>query len=349
MEKDPELRKKAVAYVRISSIKQIDNESPETQKEKIQQYADANDIEIIKDGWFFDEAKSGKNADRQELQNLLKFAFQYKGQIDYVIVYKMNRASRDLDSYITQVRVALQSRGISVRSATEPVDETNMGRFMEGLFVLLGQLDNDGKRETTIDNMKALADQGYWQHPPIVGYDITKIPNDRGKLRPSMKPNSMAPKVAKVLERFSLGDISKAELTRYAAHIGLRSRYSTKMSEDSINRLLHAPEYAGYVHDKFTDYELVGGKHPAIISRDIFEHNQALLNAKTRAGEVHVIRNKEYPLKGTLLCLSCEKPLYASAPKTGSGGRSPRYQRSRSEGKSKTNSIRKRPGPPNLF
>ena len=51
--------KKAVAYVRISSAKQIDNESPETQKETIRKYAESNNLEII--AWFEDIARSGKN------------------------------------------------------------------------------------------------------------------------------------------------------------------------------------------------------------------------------------------------------------------------------------------------
>ena len=332
-------RKKAVAYVRISSLRQIDNESPETQKDKIQQYADAQNIDILTNGWFFDEAKSGKNADRQELQNLLRFALQHKGQIDYVIVYRMNRASRDLDSYVSQVRLVLQARGITVRSATEPVDETKMGRFMENLFVLLGQLDNDGKAETTIDNMTALALQGYWQHPPVLGYDSQKIPNERGKPRPSMKPNQMAVKVKDVLERFSVGNITKAEITRYAAGIGLRSINGKIIGEDSMNRLLNSPEHAGFVHDKFTGYELVKGQHEGIISNATYQRNQELMKTSLKKGEIHLKKNDKYPLKGTALCMHCRNPLYASAPTTGSGGKSPRYHCARNSCKGKAASM----------
>src|SRR3990167_8442944 len=104
-----EARKKVVAYLRISSVKQIDNESPDTQRESIQKYADSQGFEIIE--WFFDEAKSGKNADREELNNLIDFALKYRGKIEHVLVYKMNRMSRDIDSYITQVKVILKARG----------------------------------------------------------------------------------------------------------------------------------------------------------------------------------------------------------------------------------------------
>src|SRR3990167_2880437 len=215
-----EAKKRAVAYIRISSDRQNDNESPATQRDSIQKYADSNNIEIIE--WFEDIAKSGKNADRDGLQELLKFCLARKVKLDYWIVYNMKRASRDIDTYSSEVRLELRAKGITVRSATEPaVDNTKEGRFMENLLVLLGQLDNEGKAEVTIDNMRSLATQGYWQHPPLHGYDACKIPNDLGKPRPSMQPNAMADKVSQVLERFSVGDISKAELTRYASEIGL--------------------------------------------------------------------------------------------------------------------------------
>lgn len=337
-----ETRKKAVAYIRISSTRQIDNESPETQRAIITKYAEDKDIEIIE--WFEDIAKSGKNADREELLNLLAFAKKFRGKIDYLIVYNMRRASRDLDSYVQQIRLVLKTMGITVRSATESVvDDTKIGRFMENFLVLLGQLDNEGKAEVTVDNMKALAEQGYWQHPPMIGYETHKILNERGKPRPTLKPNGMAEKVKKVLERFSVGDTTKAELSRYASDIGLRSRYGKILSEDSINRMIKHPIYAGYISDKFTNYELVDGKHLSLISVDTFERNQSLLYGKnSRKNETHLKQNREYPLKGLLLCHNCNNKLYASAPTTGNGKRSPRYHCARATCKGLVKSIKAR-------
>ena len=91
--------KRALAYVRISSQRQTNGESPETQQQAIHTYADHNDIEIAKT--FYDEAKSGKNTDRPALKELIQYASNHRGDIDYVIVYKMNRASRGITSYVT--------------------------------------------------------------------------------------------------------------------------------------------------------------------------------------------------------------------------------------------------------
>ena len=335
----PQTRKRALAYIRISSARQVNGESPETQRSSIERYAESNNIEIA--DWFYDEAKSGKNADRAELQNLLKQALKQRGKIDHVIVYKMNRASRDIDSYITGFRMKLASSGITVRSATEQFDDSPMGHFMEIFHVMVGQMDNENKRDFTVDNMTSLAFQGYWQHPPLLGYSVAKVLNDVGKSRPTLKQNNIAPLVKQVLERFSQGDISKAELTRYAAEVGLYSRYGKKLSQDSINRLIKTPTYAGYVADNFTKYELVEGKHPPIISKDVFKVNQTLLyGANTKKGEIRQQNHPDYPLKGIIRCPNCKNALYASAPKTGAGGKSPRYHCSRVTCKGKVRSVK---------
>lgn len=320
----------AVAYVRISSLRQINNESPATQREAIQRYADQHGIII--DKWFEDIARSGKNADRSGLQALVKYCAANRNKLRHWLVYNMKRASRDIDSYSLEVRVTLKALGVTIRSATEPaVDDTKEGRFMENLLVLLGQLDNEGKSEVTLDNMRSLALQGYWQHPAPLGYAICKIPNDLGKPRPSLTPSDMSSKVKQVLERYSEGNISKADVTRYAAMIGLRSRYGKKVGEDSMNRILKNAVYAGYVSDKFTDYELVEGKHQPIISRLTFERIQSLLYSKnSRKNERHSRHNVDYPLRGLICCINCNKPMYASAPRTGSGTYSKRYHCARS-------------------
>jgi site-specific DNA recombinase len=321
---DQNRRKTAIAYVRVSSDKQKNNESPATQRKKIAEYAEANDIEIIE--WFEDIAQSAKTANRKELKKLIHFALIHREKIDHLIVYKMSRASRDAPTFFADIVSKLRSKGITIRSATETFDDSPGGKFMQLLHVGMAEFDNGIKSEYTKDVMQSLALQGYYQHPPVVGYDVCKIKNHEGKYRPSLKHSFMAPKVKAVLERFSVGDISKAELTRYAEEVGLRSRNDKLLGKDSINRLLLNITYAGYIKDCHTNFEEKEGKHPEIISKAIYDKNQALLNGKhSRIDEVHLKKNEDYVLKGTLLCSGCNRYQYASAPRTGNGGHSPRY------------------------
>ena len=141
---NPHKPRRAVAYIRISSQRQVNGESPETQLQAIAEYAKRNNIEILET--FYDEAKSGKNTDRPALNDLIAYATKRRDDIDHVLVYKMNRASRDITSYVTGFLLPLKRLGISIRSATEPTDDSVYGQFMEMFNVLVGQMDNETKR-----------------------------------------------------------------------------------------------------------------------------------------------------------------------------------------------------------
>ena len=240
-----------------------------------------------------------------------------KGSIDYVLVYKMNRASRDLDSYVIGMRSVLASRGIEVRSVTEPFDSSPMGRFMENLYVMVGQLDNENKRDTVVDNMRRLAQQGYWQHKAIRGYRMVKVSNSEGQPRPSMQPNEEAEKITDLLMRFNQGDITEAALIRYAASKGIKNRKGKHLSQETLHKMLIRPEYAGYVHDWFTDYELVDGKHEGLITKDAYWRNQHIIKSKNKEyliGIKHSVNSEIYPLRRFILCVNCNLPMTGSAP-----------------------------------
>ncbi len=315
MKKSNITTKKALGYMRISDKKQIKGESKANQKEAIKKYAEANGIEIVR--WFYDEAKSGKNAERDELQNLLKTAVKMKGSIDYVIVYKMNRASRDLESYFSGIRTILYSKGIQIRSATEHFDDTPSGHFMEAMHVLVGQLDNENKREAVVDNMTRLAKQGYWQHKPLRGYDRYTIKNGEGKPRPSMIANKEAENVADILLRFNRGDLNVAEMVRYATTNDFLNQFGQPLTQQYMTNMLMCPEYAGYVHDKFTDYQLVKGRHVGIIKAEIYWQNQEILKRKNKAylqGLKHHEINILVPLRKFMMCVRCGKSMTSSNP-----------------------------------
>lgn len=331
---------RAVAYVRVSSDRQKDNVSKENQKERIISKFEADGIEIVE--WFTDDGLSAKNAERKELKQMIAFATSPGNQIDYVLVYSLSRLSRDMGTFMQSIKVILKKHNVGIKSVLEHTDDSPVGNFLENLFIGVAQLDNEMKMQYTKDNMRALASQGYWQNAPPLGYDTTKIPNEYGQLRPSIKPNDFAPLVRKVLERFSQGDVTKAALARYAKEIGLKSRTGKALTETSIRLLLMSAVHAGYVSGSLTDNELVEGKHEPIISIQTYQLNQALLsdNKNLRFGELHKRRNESYPLRGVLLCSNCMNPMYASAPRTGNGGSSPRYHCARSTCKGKSPSVK---------
>jgi DNA invertase Pin-like site-specific DNA recombinase len=53
------------------------------------------------------------------------------------------------------LRSHLRSLGISLRSATEPIDDTSTGKLMEGVPAAFAQFDNDVRSDRTRAGMRA--------------------------------------------------------------------------------------------------------------------------------------------------------------------------------------------------
>lgn len=124
-----ENKMKAVIYARYSSDNQRE-ESIEGQLRECMAFAERKGYTVIKS--YADRAISGKRADnRPEFQRMI--ADSAKGEFDVVIVWKIDRFSRDkYDSVIYKSK--LNKNGVSVISATEPIDDSPEGKLMESIF-----------------------------------------------------------------------------------------------------------------------------------------------------------------------------------------------------------------------
>ncbi len=326
----------AVAYYRVSDEEQIDGQSLTTQREKIQKYADEHGLVIV--AWFGDEGVSGKTVSRRtSVTDMLKFCIARKGKVDelgYALFYNMKRASREAISYYSQIESVFQGLGIAVRSATEYIDDTATGRFIKGVLVLNGQLDNEIKATTTTDNMEGVAKMGWWQQGFLVGYDLVRIRIAPKKKRLTLKRGKDWEKVAELFRTFADGGLTQADIVRMAKEAGIKNYKGKYMDDNAVYRMLTQPAYAGYICNKHTNFEMYEGKHfkEAIIDLETFEQVQRVISSQSRKrlGKIPKISNELYPLRRFLLCYNCQKPYYGSAPKTGGGkSHSPRYHCSR--------------------
>ena len=121
---------RAVIYCRVSTKDQVQNLSLPTQQKVCAEFC-------LRQGWevdrvFVEEGESAKTANRTELKNLLAYCREHKGRIQCVVVYSVNRFAREKhDHYL--LRAQLQRLGVTLRSATEPIDDSSTGKLMEGI------------------------------------------------------------------------------------------------------------------------------------------------------------------------------------------------------------------------
>ena len=80
--------------------------------------------------------------DADDCRNLLTYCRLNKGRVHFVVVFNLTRFARDKSDHFA-LRSHLQSLGISLRSATKPIDDTSTGKLMEGVLAAFAQFDND--------------------------------------------------------------------------------------------------------------------------------------------------------------------------------------------------------------
>ena len=78
-----------------------------------------------------------------------------------MVVFNLTRFAREKYDHFA-LRSHLKSLGISLRSATEPIDDTSTGKLMEGVLASFAQFDNDVRSDRTRAGMKAALELGRW-------------------------------------------------------------------------------------------------------------------------------------------------------------------------------------------
>lgn len=327
------IRRQAYGYTRVSTDEQVPGASLENQRLAIQRYADENNIEIV--GWYTDPGYSAKTANRPELQHMLDDIYANKGKISYVIVYNVSRISRNLESFSRDIGYRMAGCGVTLRSTLEAINDTPEGRLMLNIALSVHQYDNDVKAKTVKDNMTLLAKQGWWMSQAPLGLKLKHVllegvttRDGKKKYHNTLEMNyeeDIGPHVQFLLNRFSEDDITVADLTRLARKMGVKSKNGKLIKFNTMYGILLQSVYAGYNSSpkllkgesvKIRDFD-------GIISLETYNKNVKIIKGDLR--NITPSDDELYPLKGTLICSKCGKPIRASAPRTGSGKRSPRY------------------------
>jgi site-specific DNA recombinase len=242
------------------------------------------------EGWkmlasrYDDGGVSGGTLERPALQRLL--AAIDAGQVDMVIVYKIDRLTRSLADFARLVD-RLDARGCSFVSVTQAFNtSTSMGRLTLNVLLSFAQFEREVTAERIRDKIAASKKKGLWMGgvPPL-GYQPHSDPKQRCLM-------VQVEEAATVLQIFTfydqLGCLSQVENAARAA--GLQSkhhRFSTgrtkgggPLSRGQIHYILTNPIYRGQIRHKDLLYE---GLHLPIIDQDLWDRVQArLVQARAR-------------------------------------------------------------------
>jgi DNA invertase Pin-like site-specific DNA recombinase len=252
----------AVIYVRVSTKEQTENLSLPTQLYTCEEYCRRQGYEILER--FHEEGESAKSTDRSQLQNLLTYCRLNKGRVHFVVVFNLTRFARDKYDHFA-LRSHLQSLGISLRSATEPIDDTSPGKLMESVLAAFAQFDNDVRSDRMRAGMKVALELGRWVFLAPIGY--LNAPRRSGKSL--VEDPERGPIVRRAFEDFATGCFTKKEVLAEITRLGLRTRRGLKVSPQAFDVMLENRLYIGILD--VPDYGVRGKRgdfEPLIIGND---------------------------------------------------------------------------------
>ena len=168
---------RCAVYTRKSTTEGLDSDfnSLDAQRDACEAYVRSQRAE----GWltlpepYDDGGFTGGNIDRPALSQLL--ADIQSGQINCVVVYKVDRLSRSLLDFAKLMQV-FEAHQVSFVSVTQQFNTaTSMGRLVLNVLLSFAQFEREIISERTSDKMCAARRKGKWVGgPPVLGYDIDR-------------------------------------------------------------------------------------------------------------------------------------------------------------------------------
>jgi DNA invertase Pin-like site-specific DNA recombinase len=303
--------KRAIRYLRFSQIGQS-NGSIERQELYTDQYLQYNNIQLVDS--VIDRGKSAKTFDRPDFIKLQAFIAKHFKSVDYLMVDKLDRFSRDAGEAMKMVKQFQKKYSIQIISVTEGIvfDYDTPGCFFRaGLQLLLAEEDNINRSIKVRGGLyTARAKEGrFLTREKPFGY--SKVGEGK-KLH--LEVNEIEAKIVRVIYDMFLRDVPLYKIKEIAYQAGF-----DRKGNMAIDRVLANPVYAGLVRvEAFKD--LPGGLFPAIHEPIVDKTTWTMVQTKMKKPDkVKVVIDDEIPLRGVVKC-HCGTPL-TGAPSRGKSGK----------------------------
>lgn len=304
-------------YCRVSTTEQAEEGYSIGEQERLLiEYCDKHGYEVYMT--YADKGISGKDIKhRPAMQSMLEDATQKK--FDMVISWKINRISRKLADAIKIVDL-LETYGITYLSYSEPFEtNTPAGKMQFQMMALIGEFERSTIAQNVKMGMCAKARSGEWCGgiAPL-GYKWVQMEGTENSSRKKSKleiDEKEAETVRLIYELYASGKGYKAIVNKINKE-GYKTKKGNEFSVAQLRTILTNPVYIGKVrfnvrrdwnekrrHNLNPDPIIADGIHEPIISMELWERVQAMINQKS--GKPSRIYDGEYPLTGILRCPEC--------------------------------------------
>lgn len=259
---------RCAVYTRKSTEEGLEQDfnSLDAQREACEAYIKSQQHEgwVLIDKYYDDGGFSGGTLERPGVKELFKDI--EAGEVDIVVVYKVDRLTRSLMDFAKIVDL-FDSHNASFVSITQHFNTTtSMGRLTLNILLSFAQFEREVTGERIRDKIAASKKKGMWMGGRVpLGYEIAD------KKLVIEKDFSSVIKI--IFERYlELKSVHK--LKTYLDESNIRSKSGKVFSKGNLYKILSNKIYIGLITHKNNTYN---GEHKQIIDFETFEKVQKLL------------------------------------------------------------------------
>jgi site-specific DNA recombinase len=300
------MKKFCVIYVRVSSEKQVDGYSLDSQVDLCRKRAEQMGFDVAE--IFREEGVSGRTIARPKLQEMLAYCRNRKNNVSALIIYSLSRLNRNTENHIV-IRNLLSKSGVDLISLSEPTDTSPVGKFIETVFAAKDQLENETRAINVANSLRRRFLEGNITSRPGIGYLMVKI---NGKSTAQIDPasfeilQSMWYKIAN--EGWSLQKVAE-ELNRLKISYSGNRRFK-KFTAKYLSKVFSNKFYMGIlVSERYGETE---GQHLAMVTPELFYRVRAVIMGRKPA--IKRIQNlrEDFKLRKIIRCRFCNRFLTSS-------------------------------------
>ncbi|MBQ6163185.1 MAG: recombinase family protein [Clostridia bacterium] len=314
-------------YTRVSTTMQVDGYSLDAQREKLQKYAEFQDMLVV--GEYSDEGKSGKNINgRPEFQQMLDDIKDGKDDVSFVLVFKLSRFGRNAADVLSSLQF-MQDYGVNLICVEDSIDSSrDSGKLMISVLSAVAEIERENILVQTMAGRRQKAKEGKWNggFAPY-GYYLEK-----GELKIA---EDEAEVIRVIYDQFIHTNMGAATVAKYLNQHGYKKKTRQNGSLESfsahfVKLVLDNPVYCGKIaygrrktekingeRNQFHivrqhEFPVYDGIHEAIISEDDWMLAQAKRKKTGVKNDKIYSLEHQHLLSGLVCCPECGRPMYGS-------------------------------------
>lgn len=326
----PDRRRKAVAYVRVSTAEQgAHGYSLDDQRALLARYCSTRGFDLAAT---FEDRESAKTRDTDGASfssrpgwTRLQAFVEASRDVGLVVFKDYSRFSRDATDALAMIR-RLERLGVEVQAAEQPID-WDVPEQWPLVLLYVGMPDADNRRRSlnVVRGIRRAREEGRWTTTPPLGY-LRAI--DDAERMILVRDDEMAPYIVEAFEMVATGMFgADAVWKAMQGRLPPAQRRRWYTSRYRFGQMLRNVAYAGRVVVpawKEEPERTVEGLHEALVDAALFERVQAVLDGRAPradAGRIRATCVDELPLRGHLLCPQTGARLTGSASTSRAGAR----------------------------